>query len=48
MEFFRTHALGLLLVLSLAERTDAVIFLDTPDPAHNTSTPGDNSGWQYE
>lgn len=26
----------------------AVIFLSTADPAHNNSTPGDNSGWQFE
>lgn len=26
----------------------AVTFLETADPNHNTSTPGDNSGWQYE
>jgi len=48
MEFFRKHSLGLLLVLALAGRSEAIIFLDTPDPTHNTSTPGDNSGWQYE
>lgn len=28
--------------------SDAVMFLETSDPTHNTSTPGDNSGWQYE
>lgn len=27
---------------------EAVVFADTPDPLHNTTTPGDNSGWQYE
>ncbi len=26
----------------------AVMFWETADPAHNTTTPGDNSGWQYE
>jgi hypothetical protein len=26
----------------------AIIFLDTADPGHNTTTPGGNSGWQYE
>jgi len=26
----------------------AVMFWQTADPAHNTTTPGDNSGWQYE
>ncbi len=48
MELFRNHAFGLLFMLLLTERSAAVMFLDTPDPAHNTSTPGDNSGWQYE
>ena len=28
--------------------TRAVILLDSGDPQRNTSTPGDNSGWQYE
>jgi hypothetical protein len=32
----------------LALRAEAVVFSDTPDPLHNTTTPGDNSGWQYE
>ena len=36
------------LVLALAQVARAVIFLQTDDPQHNTSTPGDNSGWQYE
>lgn len=26
----------------------AVMFFHTADPTHNTTTPGDNSGWQYE
>lgn len=34
--------------LMAADRSDAIIFLETGDPLHNTSTPGDNSGWQYE
>ena len=38
----------MLFVLGMACRSDAVIFLETADPAHNTTTPGDNSGWQYE
>ena len=29
-------------------RSDAIIFLETADSQHNVSTPGDNSGWQYE
>lgn len=27
---------------------EAINFLDTADPTHNTTTPGDNSGWQFE
>lgn len=40
--------LRIVFLLGMACRTEAVIFLETPDPAHNTTTPGDNSGWQYE
>ena len=40
--------LCLLLLLGAAGRADAIIFLETADPSHHTSTPGDNSGWQYE
>jgi hypothetical protein len=29
-------------------RVGAIIFFQTADPTHNTTTPGDNSGWQYE
>lgn len=32
----------------LAMQAEAVVFSDTADPLHNTTTPGDNSGWQYE
>ncbi len=40
---------GLILLSALlAVRAEGVIFSDTPDPLHNTTTPGDNSGWQYE
>lgn len=38
----------ILLLALLTARVQAVIFADTPDPLHNTTTPGDNSGWQYE
>ncbi len=38
----------ILLSALLALRAEAVVFSDTPDPLHNTTTPGDNSGWQYE
>jgi hypothetical protein len=32
----------------LLGRAGAVTFLETGDVGHNTTTPGDNSGWQYE
>ena len=38
----------ILLSALLTVRVHAVIFAATPDPLHNTTTPGDNSGWQYE
>ena len=38
----------ILLLALLTARAQSVIFADTPDPLHNTTTPGDNSGWQYE
>ena len=36
------------LVFASARVASGVILLETGDPTHNTSTPGDNSGWQYE
>ncbi len=36
------------LLAGLISHAGAVIFLETDDPSHNTTTPGDNSGWQYE
>ena len=48
MNFGKSTVLRTLLFVGMACRSDAVIFLDTPDPSHNTTTPGDNSGWQYE
>ncbi len=42
------RALSLTTLLATALPSGAVIFLDTADPEHNTATPGDNSGWQYE
>ncbi|KAB2642964.1 MAG: hypothetical protein DVB26_00885 [Verrucomicrobia bacterium] len=36
------------LALGWAGRCAAIIFLATGDAQHNTTTPGDNSGWQYE
>lgn len=38
---------SLALPLLLVWPVRAVEFLDTGDPDHNVSTPGDNSGWQY-
>lgn len=38
----------LLATLFLTSQVKAVVFLETGDPTHNTTTPGDNSGWQYE
>ena len=38
----------ILLSALLTLQAQAVIFADTSDPLHNTTTPGDNSGWQYE
>jgi hypothetical protein len=48
MDLRKKLALGFLLVLGTTEYSKAVIFLDTGDPIHNSSTPGDNSGWQFE
>ncbi len=31
-----------------SQPAEAVIFLSTGDPTHNTTNPGDGSGWQYE
>jgi hypothetical protein len=31
-----------------SQPAQAVIFLSTGDPTHNTTDPGDGSGWQYE
>ncbi len=38
---------GISLIFGI-NRLDAVMFADTADITHNSSTPGDNSGWQYE
>jgi hypothetical protein len=48
MKFRRLIAFPVLLALTGAGVADAVIFLETGDPQRNSSTPGDNSGWQYE
>jgi len=40
---------GLVLISAmLACRAEGVVFADNGDPLHNTTSPGDNSGWQYE
>ena len=36
------------LLLATAQASFGVITLQSGDPQHNTTTPGDNSGWQYE
>ena len=41
-------ALCVLSFLGWFNRSEAVVFLETGDPLYHTSTPGDNSGWQYE
>jgi len=47
MNFRSSVVLGLVLMASFADSSRAITFLDTGDPEHNTTTPGDNSGWQY-
>ncbi len=37
-----------MLLLASAQAAFGIILLDSGDPQRNTSTPGDNSGWQYE
>ncbi|HTH46233.1 MAG TPA: hypothetical protein VMB21_01855 [Candidatus Limnocylindria bacterium] len=39
---------AVLLAALAAPAAHAVIFLSTGDPTHNTTDPGDGSGWQYE
>lgn len=48
MKLRRLIAFPAILALTGAGVADAVIFMATDDPQHNSSTPGDNSGWQYE
>jgi hypothetical protein len=46
---FRESCYAVLLGSALCTNSAmAVMFWETADPAHNTTTPGDNSGWQYE
>lgn len=44
----RSLAAIALALLGGAETSRAVMFLETGDPTFHTTTPGDNSGWQYE
>lgn len=48
MKVLKSMVAGLCLMACLMGRSEAVMFSDTGDITHNTSTPGDNSGWQYE
>lgn len=48
MKISTSIAFGFGVLLSQMLRSDAVMFLATANPTHNTTTPGDNSGWQYE
>jgi hypothetical protein len=48
MRMIPARALSIGLALMATEPVAAVTFLDTADPQHNTTTPGDNSGWQFE
>lgn len=47
MSFSRPLAIACSLLLG-ANPGAAVMFWETASTTHNTSTPGDNSGWQYE
>jgi len=48
MNFHCSTVLGVLFFLGWTGCCDAVILLESGDPAFHTTTPGDNSGWQYE
>ncbi len=48
MPLKRWMLIGMWLISGWADRCLAVIFLATDDVQHNTTPPGDNSGWQYE
>ena len=42
------HVAATAIFLCIVDAGRAVIPLDTADPAANTTTPGDNAGWQYQ
>ena len=48
MKRFRHWVLAFAISCAGAATSPAVTHLDTGDPSAYTSTPGDNSGWQYE
>ena len=48
MRLRRSIGVSVMLALACVGNSGAVMFLATGDAQHNTSTPGDNSGWQYE
>ena len=48
MNLRASTALSGWLLLATVPRSGAVILLASGDPLYHTSTPGDNSGWQYE
>ena len=49
INMMRNQSLAILFTLLLgASPVAAVMFGETASIAHNTTTPGDNSGWQYE
>ncbi|MES2658670.1 MAG: hypothetical protein V4689_08625 [Verrucomicrobiota bacterium] len=48
MKALVSSVLNLCLIAGVSDRANAVMVAETADPLHNTTTPGDNSGWQYE
>lgn len=48
MKNHATKALCLWLLMGCLNRAPAILFLQSNDPQFHASSPGDNSGWQYE
>ena len=48
MSWFQKIILPASLSVCVQGISRGVIFTETGDPAHHSTTPGDNSGWQYE
>ncbi len=44
----RRFAFGLIVFFATARAAFGIILLGTGDPAANTTTPGDNSGWEFQ